>query len=384
MVEYKNMAPILRMEIMETWGVVRAKKVKYIAFGLLSLPVFAYAQQSVTLYGTVDVGFLYTSKSVDPSTGKNAGANFQLINSGSSRSVFGLRGVEDLGGGTKLKFQLENGFSVTNGGYDNSNGNFWGRQAWVSVSNNLGELKAGLQFSPFINALWELDARELSQFGSNQLPYSAYTFTGTFVSNAVSYTTPKIAGLTASLLYAFGGVPGNFQAGRQYSASVKYEFGPLSLVAAIDDASDGGDTTIENTFFESPLVAKTIGIIYHFSILNLKGSYANYKSPQSLVGGALTGGNNDVWNIGVDWWLQPYLDLNYGISYIRDRNDSSSHAFTSAFGATYLVSKRTMLYAQAGIVNNKGRQNIGLSIDGALTGVEGTTVGANVGLTHRF
>lgn len=55
-----------------------------------------------------------------------------------------------------------------------------------------------------------------------------------------------------------------------------------------------------------------------------------------------------------------------------------------AVGATYNLSKRTALYAQMGIANNHGAMNTGLSVDGALYGVQGTTVGADIGVRHLF
>lgn len=39
---------------------------------------------------------------------------------------------------------------------------------------------------------------------------------------------------------------------------------------------------------------------------------------------------------------------------------------------------------QVGAVNNHGRERFGLSIDNALYGVSGTTVGAIVGINKRF
>jgi hypothetical protein len=48
------------------------------------------------------------------------------------------------------------------------------------------------------------------------------------------------------------------------------------------------------------------------------------------------------------------------------------------------MSKRTTLYAQAGIVNNHGKMNTGLSVNGALYGVTGSTAGVDLGIRHTF
>jgi predicted porin len=53
-------------------------------------------------------------------------------------------------------------------------------------------------------------------------------------------------------------------------------------------------------------------------------------------------------------------------------------------GTDYYLSRATTLYAQFGVVNNHGTMDTGLSIDGALYGVTGTTVGADIGIRHIF
>lgn len=56
------------------------------------LPV--HAQSSVMLYSVVDAGSLYTSKSLDPKTGQNAGQGISMI-TGDMPSLFGMNGTED-------------------------------------------------------------------------------------------------------------------------------------------------------------------------------------------------------------------------------------------------------------------------------------------------
>lgn len=74
----------------------------------LSAPL-AHAQSSVTLYGLIDAGIVYTNNA--------NGASLWRLNSGTvNGSRVGFRGTEDLGGGLKALFVLENGFNVNNGG----------------------------------------------------------------------------------------------------------------------------------------------------------------------------------------------------------------------------------------------------------------------------
>jgi predicted porin len=57
-----------------------------------------------------------------------------------------------------------------------------------------------------------------------------------------------------------------------------------------------------------------------------------------------------------------------------------------AIGASYLVSARTSLYAQIGIVNNHGAMNTGLSVTDTslLRGVAGISVVGDIGIRHTF
>lgn len=335
----------------------------------------AYAQSSVTLYGIADAGLLYTSKTAS-ATGQNAGKQFSLIDSGSAPSQFGIRGEEDLGGGLKAEFKLESGISLANGGYGISNGNLFGRQAWVGLQSNVGELKAGLQISPFFLTLFDLDPRGLSTFASSANIYvDSVAGTGVFNSNAVSYTSPVIAGLQGSVMYALGGEAGNFSAGRQYSANLKYNNGTLLVEAAIYDGNAGGTgqtpipTTVE--FF-----GRMLGASYKFGSLTVRASFASYKVAGSF--------SNNVYGGGGDFYITPTFDVNGGVWYTIDRNDSSNHSVLGALGTQYFLSRTTSLYGQIGVVNNHGRMDTGLSIDGALYGTAGTTVGTVVGIRHVF
>ncbi len=68
-----------------------------------------YAQSSVTLYGIIDTGVEYVSHA----NAAGDGVFRMPAITGSLPSRWGLRGVEDLGGGLKALFTLENGFKET-------------------------------------------------------------------------------------------------------------------------------------------------------------------------------------------------------------------------------------------------------------------------------
>lgn len=336
----------------------------------------AHAQSNVTLYGIVDTGLIYTSKTLNPITGGNAGKQFSTADSGLTPSLFGLTGTEDLGGGLKANFKLESGISLPTGRFSNSNGNMFGRQAWVSLGGKYGEFKMGLQFSPFFNAGFATDPRGYSMFGSGFVIYGDnVAVTSILNANAISYTTADLGGFQASAMVALGGKAGDFQAGRQYSASAIYRHGPLTFDMAYYNGNAGGtvNTTIPSTV---AFVGRTIGASYKFGALTASAGVANYKVAGSF--------NNYVYSGGLQYFIGPELAVDSGVYWTHDKNDGGNHSVLVAVGAQYYLSKQTTLYGQVGFVNNHGKMNTGLSINGALFGVAGSTVGATFGIRHMF
>ena len=111
----------------------------FAALGLLASG--AYAQSSVTVYGIVDTGVEYVN---------NANANkdgvVRLSSGAMNTSRIGFRGTEDLGGGLKAVFQLENGFKTDTGEFDSA-GLLFGRQANVGLEGSFGRIVAGRSYS---------------------------------------------------------------------------------------------------------------------------------------------------------------------------------------------------------------------------------------------
>lgn len=114
----------------------------------LALCTGAYAQSTVTLYGTVDAGITYTSNQqftrADGSVG--SGHGWALTGGNLVPSRYGLVGVENLGGGMQAKFMLENSFYTGSGAFVQSGAQF-NRQAWVGVAHErYGTLSLGRQY----------------------------------------------------------------------------------------------------------------------------------------------------------------------------------------------------------------------------------------------
>jgi predicted porin len=96
----------------------------------------ALAQSSVTLYGIVDTGVGYLSSQA-PSTGATKGGQsvVKLVEGVWGGERFGFKGVEDLGGGTRAIFQLEEGFNADTGALSKA-GLMFSRASWVGLTND--------------------------------------------------------------------------------------------------------------------------------------------------------------------------------------------------------------------------------------------------------
>ena len=83
--------------------------------GALAIPAVAFAQSSVTLYGTIDTGVRNASKAVkDPLTGET-GTVTSITDGLHTTNRWGMTGSEDLGGGLKANFKLEGQYSSDTG-----------------------------------------------------------------------------------------------------------------------------------------------------------------------------------------------------------------------------------------------------------------------------
>lgn len=115
---------------------------------LASAADLSHAQGSVTLYGVVDEGVNWTSN-VRSASGEGSGQIAMLSNIiQPSRS--GLRGVEDLGRGTKAIFVLENGFDPSSGQFGQGGLEF-GRRTYAGLSGGWGAITLGRQYDSVVD-----------------------------------------------------------------------------------------------------------------------------------------------------------------------------------------------------------------------------------------
>ncbi|WP_408373688.1 porin [Paraburkholderia nemoris] len=321
----------------------------------------AGAQSSVTLYGIVDSGVTYTNNQQGHSAWQATAGN-------ESGPRWGMLGTEDLGGGLKANFRLENGFNLENGAAGQG-GRMFGRQAWVGMSGDkLGALTLGRQYNTVQDILGSIQiSNTLVQYSTH--PFDNDDINNTFrTNNAVKYVSPTIAGLQTNLMYGFSNATG-FAANNSWSAGVSYTHGPLNAGAAYarmnqPASSAAGAVASDNYFASSAAVFGThLGAATRQQIWGAGATYAIGPATLGLLytgtdfnmaaGGALRFGNYEG---SLRYALTPALIAAAGYTYTQvSQGDASGHYHQASAGLQYLLSKRTDVYVNGLYQNASSR-----------------------------
>ncbi|CAG9204692.1 Putative porin [Paraburkholderia tropica] len=340
----------------------------------------------VRLYGTVDQAIGFT---------KGAQTAYVQQSGGEWTSKIGLYGVEDLGGGYRVRFALENGFDAATGKLGTAN-TIFNREAWVGIgSSKTGELKFGLQDDVGVPLFVDV----FGQVG----------------------TVSTVAYLTA-WTYDLG--PGASYEASRLTNAVSYSspwFGPLNAQVALS-LHDSGSTA-------PTIQTKALALNYFdghlFGTLSYVGNYAlnalttsQYVRTDNFAAGLLYDRGNYVLSAGYSF-LAPRLEgdrvaslYTLGALYrYLQRNDfrmelayrgvagAGSHSYGVTLGYDYNLSKRTALYVRGALIHNTGTtptygkyptmQPTVDNIATSYTGSEGTTSYQSphlvlVGMYHKF
>nr|WP_043286416.1 porin [Paraburkholderia oxyphila] len=320
--------------------------------GFLLAPGFAAAQSSVTLYGQIDE---WVGSQKFPG-GQRA---WELGGGGMSTSYWGIKGGEDLGGGTRAVFSLEAFFRPQNGGMGRFSGDtFFARNAWLGAESPYGTLVAGRITTPlFISTILFNPFADSYQF--SPMIYHTYLGTSTFQpfatdqgaigdsgwSNAVEYASPSFNGLTGTAMYAFGNAAGAggqhkdsaqlLYLGKAFSATAVYQYVNYSNVAG-DFADPASSGVVPGLHSQSIAQA---GLAYDFRIVKL---YAQYM----FTDNALDAGHYHVNT------AQAGVSLPVGLDFVlaswawsKDSGGMEQSRNTWAIGYDHPLSKRTDVYA---------------------------------------
>ena len=204
-----------------------------VALAAVSAAAGAFAQSNVTIYGTLDASVAYVKNPTD-NTGKSA---TYLNDSAISTSRWGMRGTEDLGGGLKANFNLESDVNMGTGA--NNPAGMFRRSAYVSLaSDHYGELRLGRATSVAVAHLVSGGIVLPSNAMHGTMLIGAGLAGDFFVPNAITYVSPSLSGLRASLLYAPGEQAGDSSNGSAVHAAVKYQGSNFTIGGAYVNVDD--------------------------------------------------------------------------------------------------------------------------------------------------
>ncbi len=307
----------------------------------------AIAESGLTLYGNVDAS-LVTATGI----GTTSDRRVSFGEGNWAPSVWGLKGTEDLGGGLKAHFRLEGGLNAGTGAIANGGTTgIFSRMANAGISGPFGSVTAGLNLSPFIAAytstlglagnnfyvpalLMHRDGSVISGTGITAgSPIAAFpggtdadpslgTTGGFFIPNSFTYSLPSemIAGVTGSVMYALGGVPGSSRQNRFVSGNLGYAFGDLNLVIAGSDRDEQ---------YRQYLIGASVPI----GPVRLAANYVRFNP--------VIGTSSNTYIIGAQMKVIPSTSV--GVNYAR--NDSAGNPDIINLSAVYSMSKTTNLYA---------------------------------------
>ncbi|CAB3761259.1 porin [Paraburkholderia solisilvae] len=360
----------------------------------------AHAQAAVTLYGLIDAGIFYTNNVKGHSAWQEASGDV-------TGSHLGLSGSEDLGGGTKAIFRLENGFSVTNGTL-RQGGRLFGYQAYTGLSDTrLGSVTLGRQYDSVVDYVAPLSFTGMHPGGNNLAahPYDNDNLNNSFrVNNSIKYASVNYAGLQFGALYGFSNDTG-FDNNRLYSFGASYDAGPLTVAAGYFQANDGGGNTngaltlTDATFVATSQRTYGAGAAYAFGPARVGvvwtrtqlGGLDTINGPNSL--GLVQNGQGasfSNYEVNASYLVTPTLSLSGEYTFTDGALSTASGAHRPkwhevSLQADYLFSKRTDVYLQ-GSYQHIDSDGSGLTADIAAQSPSSNDqqLVVAVGLRHRF
>ncbi|PRY06364.1 porin [Paraburkholderia sp. BL25I1N1] len=371
----------------------------------------AHAQSSVTLYGLIDAGLMYTNNVKTSATAH--GSLVQATSGNINGSRFGMRGAEDLGGGLKAIFVLENGFNVQNGRLG-QNGRMFGRQAFVGLSSEFGTVTLGRQYDSLVDFLAPLSGTA-GTFGDTGFahPFDNDNLNHTLrMSNAVKYTSSNYAGLKFGGLYAFSNST-DFTLNRAYSAGASFDYGPFKMAAGYLQINGNGAVPQANASGAVDLgeaASTTGGFRFGADVQRTFGAGLSYTFGPAVVGFVYTNShyqgtqsfnlNNgsqhfDNYELNAKYTLTPAVTLGITDTYTDAHLSGAFNATGTKYGsdpkwnqvnlqAVYALSKRTDVYAE-GMYQHAIGQNVVAFINtaGGASSTANQVVGT-VGMRTRF
>jgi predicted porin len=342
----------------------------------------ASAQTNVTLYGIVDTAIqMYDS---DQPNGDRTG---RLISGGQSASRIGFRGTEDLGGGLKANFVLEQGFNSDAGTFGEADKQF-SRLAFVGLSGRFGTVSLGKQVMPLKDAHDIIDpfgaagaTGNIENIFYNGSPAASFLPDAGRPINTVKYVSPSFSGLTLRTSYSFGEQSGSTSRNRNLGLGAAYVNGPLNVQFGYADIDTGGSSTASSTAENQVLF---LGAIYDLGVAKLHAAFGDYETENAANGVVTLEGRNALIGVtfpfGASSIIATYAKNDVRTAGATGENDSDRLALMY----TYDLSKRTNFYVGYSKTSNDAGAILNAGAGGITTPAGGDPQQFNVGVRHRF
>ncbi len=380
-------------------------KKSLIALAALAAVSAASAQSSVTLYGLVDIGYgAHNSTSRDGSVFTKSSGVMDGSNAGNR---IGFRGTEDLGGGLKANFVVEQGISPTSanvfsqraagpghqqiglpgGGFSTSTN----RQSYLGLASaSMGTLNIGFTYT---NA-YELSTLSGYMVGSEQiggvthLAGANLAVVGGTRANGLTYISPNFSGFTVRAQYGANGANlANFESNAnggqglssnkdtRFGLMLQYANGPISAALAhttmrsqaiaggAANTALGATTNAFGVITAAPGAVQTgqsrsasltqLGGSYDFGVVKLAGTYHTGKdggTATSLLSSRVRG-----YQLGISAPFGAFVPfLMIGKENVKTDTVAGDvrDLRQTQLGVRYNLSKRTTAYAMYGRETN--------------------------------
>ena len=291
----------------------------------------AFAQSSVTLYGVADVGI---GKMSGQKTGMISG---DVVNH--TTSYIGFRGIEDLGGGLKAGFRLEQYVNMENGATASANGflrqgnETYGRAANLWLEGGFGQFKMGRSETPSYNAI------------------SASVGRPDRVSSQFSYKTPVFSGFSAEVAFIAKG--DRADNANKYDLNVIYENGPIVAGAAYNKIQNAKANYALGAKYDFGMFALSAG---YYDIRNLASVSLATGTKMKLAGFSIGGSVKfDNFSLAVELQRQRKKEI-----YNQNAVQKFKKYTEGVVEAKYALSKRTFIYADYLRLDNKNNYGVGI------------------------
>ncbi|MBP6901561.1 MAG: porin [Burkholderiaceae bacterium] len=362
------------------------------AFGLacvtsLGLACGAASAQNVSIYGVLDLALEHVTN-----VGASSAGNSRMPGlTGSVPSRLGFRGTEDLGGGLRAQFTLEQGIGADTGSL-NQGARAFGRQAHVGLSGPWGAVSLGRQYSMLFWSQTEADILGPNAHGSGSMDSylpnarvdNSIAYRGTFGAWGVGATYSRgrdavNAGPSPSGTNCAGENSADSKACNQWSAMLCYDTAQWGASAAIDEIRGGAGAFAGLTSSAMTDRRSTVTGWTRVSGVKLGAGWIGRRN-----GASASTPKSELWYAGASLPMGQWVFD--GQVFKLDYKNSANAATLAVLRSTYQLSKRTAVYASAGHIDNSG--TLALSVSNAQAGTgpaagEGQS-GVAVGLRHSF